>query len=168
MRGIFWRDSGLGPVRTTHCEVVGCKKEAHDSSNPPKGTNVTEQADRESYEGQQVDPEDQLQSSDTLDNEDLVDVLDQGFSPPDREPHDHTGPARNLDEWLAMEEPEPDPYALDPGIAEHRAGRLVAPDEGTGEDSDSEAVARDVGIDGAGASAEEAAMHVIDEDDDLS
>lgn len=129
---------------------------------------MTDQPDREYYEGQEVDPEDQLQPSDTLDNEDLVDVLDEGFSPPEREPRDLTRPARNLDEWLAMEEPEPDPYAADPGVAEQRAGRLVAPDEGSGEDTESEAFARDIGIDGAGASAEEAAMHVIDEDDDWS
>ena len=128
---------------------------------------MTEQADREYYEGQQVDPEDQLQLSDTLDDDELVDVLDEGFSPPDREPHDLTGPARNLDEWLAMEEPEPDPYAPDDGVVDRRAGRLVAPDQGFGEDTESDAVARDVGIDGAGASAEEAAMHVIEEDEDL-
>jgi len=40
----------------------------------------------------------------------------------------------------------------------------VAPDEGAHEDVDSEDWAEDVGIDGAGASAEEAAMHVIDGD----
>lgn len=125
---------------------------------------MTEQADRDYYEGQVVDPEDQLQPSDTLDNENLVDVLDQGFSPLERDPHDRTRPARNLDEWLAMEEPDLDPYAPDPGVAEGRAGRLIAPDQGTGEDTESDAVAYDVGIDGAGASAEEAAMHVIDDD----
>lgn len=90
---------------------------------------MTEQADREYYKCQQVDPEDQLQFSETLDDENLTDVLDEGYSPRDREPHDHTGPARNLDEWLAMEEP-------------------------------------DIGIDGAGASAEEVAMHVIEDEDD--
>lgn len=123
---------------------------------------MTEQPDREYYEGQSVDPEDQLQSSDTLDGADLDDVLDQGYSPPEREPHDRSGAARTLDEWLAQEEPEPDPYGPDLGIADHRAGRLVAPDEGSGEDVDSDEFARDVGIDGAGASAEEAAMHVLD------
>ena len=44
-----------------------------------------------------------------------------------------------------------------------RAGRLVAPDEGTGIDDEKDLVGEDVGIDGAGASAEEAAVHVIDE-----
>lgn len=46
-----------------------------------------------------------------------------------------------------------------------RAGRLVAPDEGSHEDQDKDEVAFDVGIDGAGATAEEAAMHVIPDDE---
>lgn len=48
--------------------------------------------------------------------------------------------------------------------ADPRAGRLVADDEGAHPDEEAELVARDVGISGAGASAEEAAMHVVDED----
>nr|WP_278260152.1 DUF5709 domain-containing protein [Nocardioides convexus] len=49
-------------------------------------------------------------------------------------------------------------------VGDDRAGRLVAPDEGLGEDTEKSLVAEDVGIDGAGASAEEAAMHVVPED----
>ena len=45
-----------------------------------------------------------------------------------------------------------------------RAGRLVDPDQGYGEDTESELVGTDVGIDGAAASAEEAAVHVIPDD----
>ena len=37
----------------------------------------------------------------------------------------------------------------------------MAPDEGLGLDEEKDSVAEDVGIDGAGASAEEAAVHVI-------
>ena len=51
-----------------------------------------------------------------------------------------------------------------------RAGRLVAPDQGFGEDTEKDAIAEDVGISGAGASAEEAAMHIAGDDtgfDDL-
>ena len=44
-----------------------------------------------------------------------------------------------------------------------RTGRLVRPDGGMGEDVDSQELALDVGIDGAGASAEEAAMHLTRE-----
>ena len=39
----------------------------------------------------------------------------------------------------------------------------MAPDQGLGEDVDKQEVALDVGIDGAGASAEEAAMHITRE-----
>ena len=49
-------------------------------------------------------------------------------------------------------------------VGDERAGRLVAPDEGAHADTDPEADAEDVGIDGAGSSAEEAAVHVLDED----
>ncbi|MDL9937490.1 DUF5709 domain-containing protein [Gordonia sp. ABSL1-1] len=49
-------------------------------------------------------------------------------------------------------------------VGDRRSGRLVAPDAGFGPDTESEAFASDVGIDGAGASAEEAAMHYLDED----
>jgi hypothetical protein len=39
----------------------------------------------------------------------------------------------------------------------------VAPDEGLRRDEEAVLAARDVGVDGAAASAEEAAVHVIDE-----
>ena len=48
-------------------------------------------------------------------------------------------------------------------VGGERSGRLMAPDEGAHEDTESALVAEDEGIDGAGASAEEAAMHVVDE-----
>ena len=132
-----------------------------------------DQPEREQYGEQSVDPEDQLQSEDTLDDRGLTDVLDEGYSPPEREPaHLHEGVTReeqragsSLEDRLAAEEPEPDPYAEqagDIGTADPRAGRLVAPDRGLGEDTEKDEVAEDVGIDGAGASAEEAAVHIID------
>lgn len=45
-----------------------------------------------------------------------------------------------------------------------RAGRLLSSDKGVGPDEEKDVVAFDVGIDGAGASAEEAAMHLIDDE----
>jgi len=133
------------------------------------------EGDREVYGEQSVDDEDQLQSEDTLDGRGLDDVLDEGYSPPDREPaHLRHGMTREeqregetLDERLAEEEPDVDPYADDNdyGEADPRAGRLVAPDEGLGEDVEPDEVAEDVGIDGAGASAEEAAVHVVASED---
>jgi hypothetical protein len=50
---------------------------------------------------------------------------------------------------------EPDP----------RAGRLVAPDAGVGPDLEKDEVAYDAGKAGSAATAEEAAVHVIDEDE---
>jgi hypothetical protein len=57
-----------------------------------------------------------------------------------------------------------DGLLLDDG-PDPRAGRLVAEDEGAHPDDEEDLVARDVGIDGGGATAEEAAMHVVEEDD---
>jgi hypothetical protein len=126
--------------------------------------------------------EDQLQPSDSLDDRGVDDVLDEGYSPPDREtenlrhPHDPEDP-ETLDERLAEEEPEsweserPEPGEDDivdgdvgGEVGHERTGRLVAEDEGAGEDDDAEMWAADEGIDGAGASAEEAAVHTIDEE----
>jgi hypothetical protein len=64
----------------------------------------------------------------------------------------------SLDQLLAEEEPDLDPYAGDEPL----------PSEGVGEewaDEEADLVAGDVGIDAGAASAEEAAMHVVDDDD---
>jgi hypothetical protein len=45
-----------------------------------------------------------------------------------------------------------------------RAGRLVEPDEGLESDTEKDMIAYDAGISGAGASAEEAAVHLTDEE----
>jgi hypothetical protein len=102
----------------------------------------------------------------------------------------------SLDQRLRQEEPEPDPYEqadvearrgqlaalvtqepVDPDssdgeVGAPRAGRLVAEDEGARADREGDLVARDVGIDGAAATAEEAAVHVVpdpnDDPDDLT
>ena len=57
-----------------------------------------------------------------------------------------------------------DGLLLDDG-PDPRAGRLVAEDEGAHPDEEEDLVARDVGIDAGGATAEEAAVHVVEEDD---
>jgi len=125
----------------------------------------------------------QLSVEDSLLDTRIDDVLDEGYSPPDREPahlrHPHeVDEPETLDERLAEEEPDvwSDPDASDDAttsgrdaedeVGDARSGRLVAPDEGVEEDRESDLYATDAGIDGAGASAEEAAMHVIDDDDD--
>ena len=136
--------------------------------------------DSEVYGGYSVDDEDQPQGDgDSMsDDRGLAEPLDEGYSPPEKwsvgQGYGNTALeeelGETLDQRIAQEEPEPDPYAeedvedLDDGeVGNARAGRLVAPDEGAGEDEDSEMFADDAGIDGAGASAEEAAMHVVND-----
>jgi Family of unknown function (DUF5709) len=78
----------------------------------------------------------------------------------------------SLEQRLAQEEPDSDPYAEDgenvggPEVGDERSGRLVAPDEGSHEDEDKDLIAEDIGIDGAAASAEEAAVHIVDDDEE--
>jgi hypothetical protein len=123
---------------------------------------------------------DQLQPEDTLDDRGVEDVRDEGYSPPEREPDHlrHPEGGESLEERLDEEEPETwaraeeerDADILDGDVGgevgDRRSGRLMAPDEGSHEDVEKDMVAQDEGIDGAGASAEEAAMHTIDDSDD--
>ncbi len=146
--------------------------------------------DRETYGDMSVDDEDQLQPGDTLDDGDLTDVLDRGYSPPDRAPKGYDDypteaerlQGESLDEKLAEEEPDIDPYAeaeadededhedenaLDEQLgldeADARTGRLVRSTTVWARTSTSRRSRYDVGIDGAGACAEEAAMHITRE-----
>jgi hypothetical protein len=124
-----------------------------------------------------------LDAEDTLEDDGVGDPLDRGWSPPERPwAVEHTGVTaadrETLDERLAEELPEApvpegdgigdydggDGELLDNEVGARRSGRLVAPDEGAHEDDESGLIATDVGIDGAAASAEEAAMHIVDED----
>ncbi|MFV8162534.1 MULTISPECIES: DUF5709 domain-containing protein [Mycobacteriaceae] len=122
-----------------------------------------------SSDGYSVDEDDQLTQEDALIDRGVDDLLDEGYSPPDRwrEPRDH----ETLDELLAEEEPDPamqldDPDYLDEQggddeVGDRRSGRLVAPNAGFGADEEAELLGTDVGIDGGAASAEEAAVHII-------
>lgn len=116
-------------------------------------------------------------ASDTLDGDPGDDPLDQGIAPPDRwsagegfgTTAEEQEEGESLDGHLAEEETEPDPYSDDlPYDVEQdrRSGRLVAEDEGAHADAEPDLVARDVGIDAGAASAEEAAVHDVDEDGD--
>jgi hypothetical protein len=67
---------------------------------------------------------------------------------------------------LVAEEPVTDPQGTDGEVGAARAGRLVAPDEGARTDAEGDLVGFDVGIDGAAATAEEAAVHVVPDPDD--
>jgi Family of unknown function (DUF5709) len=142
-----------------------------------------ESADLEDYE--------ELDSSDTLDGPPGDDPLDRGVVAPQRwsagmrfgTTGEEEEEGESLDQLLAEEEPEDDPYADDFGNLrdtggdedaadedvdglllddgpDPRAGRLT--NDGVGDGS---LTAHDAGIDGGGATAEEAAEHVVDDDD---
>ena len=80
----------------------------------------------------------------------------------DDDPPDDSAAADEADEDVADE--DIDGLLLDAG-PDPRSGRLVADDEGSHPDEEPDLVAHDVGIDGGAATAEEAAMHVVDDDD---
>ncbi|MEZ0108891.1 hypothetical protein ABH920_002892 [Catenulispora sp. EB89] len=123
------------------------------------------------------DPLEQLDGSDTLTPG--PDELDTGYSPPER-PLALRDP-ETLDERLAEENPDVEDLPEDwDGLGDHaggdgellgdqvggrRSGRLVAPDEGSHSGGNADLSAQDVGIDGGAASAEEAAMHLVDDEE---
>src|SRR6266702_415459 len=94
-------------------------------------------------------------ASDTLEGNPGDGPLDRGVIPPERGSAGikTAGDQESLDGLLLDDGPDP------------RAGRLVAEDEGAHADDEADLVARDVGIDGGAASAEEAAIHVVEDDD---
>ncbi len=146
-----------------------------------------ESADLEDYEVEDA--------TDTLDGDPGDDPLDRGVIPPQHwstasrfgttAAEEEQG--ESLDQLLAEEEPDleeaPDAERLediadDPDAADEdvdglllddgrdpRAGRLVAEDEGSEPVAEPDLVARDAGVDGGAATAEEAAIHVVDSDD---
>jgi hypothetical protein len=114
------------------------------------GTTEEEQAEGESL--------DQLLAEEEPD--DTEEELEDALELDDEEPED----AEDFDEDDDAGDEDVDGLLLDDG-PDPRAGRLVAEDEGAHPDEEEDLVARDVGIDGGAATAEEAAMHVVEEDD---
>jgi hypothetical protein len=115
---------------------------------------------------------DQVDPADSLAGDLTEDPLDAGYSPPDREPHntrfgttaEEQREGESLDQLLAAEEPDIGASDWSDDEADARAGRLVAPDEGAHADDESDEIATDVGRAGYASSAEEAAMHIEDEE----
>jgi Family of unknown function (DUF5709) len=123
-----------------------------------------------------------LEPSDTLDDE-LEEPLDRGVAPPERwsagvrygTTDEEQFEGESLDQHLAEEEPDvglDDAYDEDEDdedkidyVDAPRSGRLVAESEGIGPEAEPDLVARDAGVDGGAASAEESAVHTLDEDD---
>jgi hypothetical protein len=126
-----------------------------------------------------------LDMEDALDEDDYDDILGKGYSPPER-PYavDKTGTTaaeqrtgESLDERLAEEVPEvaedggdglgdaqdTDGEPVDAEAGGARAGRLVSPGQGLERPTLDDVTAEDVGIDGAASSAEEAAVHIVED-----
>ena len=123
------------------------------------------------YETGYGDPQgDQLTPSDALTGDDTEDPLDAGYTVPDRPSHSWRGETPNealhesLDEHLAEEEPEVWDQTEDVE-GDDRAGRLVAPDEGAHASVESDLIASDRGRAGYASSAEEAAVHIVDDEE---
>ncbi|NMO37163.1 hypothetical protein HG826_27010 [Streptomyces sp. GMY01] len=127
-----------------------------------------------------------LDMQDAVDERTYDDTLDEGYSPPEKPlgvdkygttaAEQHEG--ETLDQRLAQErpdvgEPEGDGVGdlpggegepVDPEAGTDRAGRLVAPDEGAHPDTTKDEIAADKGVDAGAAGAEEAAVHVVEDD----
>ena len=117
---------------------------------------------------------------DTLIERGTHDPLDEGLTPPEKwsagegfgTTAEENRRGESFEQRLRQEEPDFDAESewsedqLDDGeVGDRRSGRLADPDRGIGEDHVAELVGDDVGIDGGAASAEEAAVHIVDEDD---
>jgi hypothetical protein len=125
--------------------------------------------DERRHESADLEDYDVQDGSDSLDGDPGDDPLDRGVVPPERwsaamrfgttaaEQED----GESLDQRLAEE--EPDSLALDDD-PDPRAGRLVAKDETADAAEEDDLEAQDAGIDGGAATAEEAAVHVVDDD----
>lgn len=128
---------------------------------------------------------DQLQPDDTLVDRGVDDVLDEGYTAPEKwsaaqgfgNTLQEMRQGETLEQRMAQEVPEPDPdrplQRWNPDgdqreVGSRRAGRLVDVRSGAVHASEGhEVVADEVGIDGGAAPAEEAAVHVIDFAEDV-
>ncbi|HWU06049.1 MAG TPA: DUF5709 domain-containing protein [Streptomyces sp.] len=131
-------------------------------------------------------PTDDLDPQNVIDEPDLDDMLDTGYSPPEKplgvSKYGTTGEEQrqgeSLDQRLAQERPEEDPLGADRAddepedngpeedeAGQERAGRVAVADEQPGAVRNNRVLGRDVGIDGGAASAEEAAVHIQQDDE---
>jgi hypothetical protein len=117
-----------------------------------------------------------LDPADSLEGDEGDDPLDEGIDAGERyvaaerfgTTLEEEREGESLDQLLAEEEPDVDPYqaaaaSRDYGV-DRPAGRLVEPDEGAHETEEADLVGSDVGYDGGSDSAEESAVHIVDED----
>jgi Family of unknown function (DUF5709) len=152
-------------------------------------------SDETRHESADLEDFDTADPADSLDGAIGDDPLDRGVAPPAHwsaamkfgTTAEEQQEGESLDQHLSEEEPDPaleftddepeeadededaadediDGLLLDDG-PDPRAGRLVAQDEGAHPDAEADLVARDAGISGGAATAEEAAVHVVEDDD---
>lgn len=119
---------------------------------------------------ERIDPEqaaeqdgDQLSAGETLDDSPAQDPLDESWSPPERDTRSHWGETpleeqlgESLDSRLRQEVPDVGDAPPTGGRESDRTGRLEETGEGSWEQ---DGYARDAGIAGGAAGAEEAAVH---------
>ena len=113
---------------------------------------------------------DQLTSDDTLLDRGLDDALDEGYSVPERPRPNHYGETpweeahrETIDQRIGQEEPEVWESRPRPEREEFRAGRLIEDDDAV-DAGGTDGFAIDAGISGGAATAEEAAVHLIEEE----
>ncbi|WP_456826455.1 DUF5709 domain-containing protein [Cellulomonas sp. P5_E12] len=113
---------------------------------------------------------DQLSSEDTLLDRGVEDLLDEGYTVPTRPRSNHYGETpweeshrETIDQRIGQEEPEVWEARPRPEREEFRAGRLIEDDDAV-EAGGTDGFAIDAGISGGAASAEEAAVHLIEEE----
>jgi Family of unknown function (DUF5709) len=152
-----------------------------------ESTNVDDLEVRDAYDTLDGDPGDDPLDRGVITPERWSDAIRFGTTAEEEQE------GESLDQLLAEEEPDPalelddDLYDEDEAAAEDttgdddagdedadgllldepapRAGRLVQEDEGAHVSAEADLVASDVGVDGGAATAEEAAVHVVDDDD---
>ena len=112
----------------------------------------------------------QLTSEETLLDRGLDDALDEGYTVPERPRSNHYGETpweeahrETIDQRIGQEEPEVWESRPRPEREEFRAGRLIEDDDAV-EAGGTDGFAIDAGISGGAASAEEAAVHLIEEE----
>ena len=139
----------------------------------------SDNGDQEIYDGYSVDDEDQPGDVDdtlgtrTSSTRSTAATRRRSNTPPARATATRPGrrsTARASTSASRQEEPEPDPYAetdddhLDDGeVGDRRAGRLVTPTRASARTRRRDLLGDDVGIDAAPGSAEEAAMHIVED-----
>lgn len=157
-------------------------------TDTPEGTTDPMDAAEQADIPEQSEQLSQEQPYESLVDRGVDDVLDEGYSPPEQwssaerfgNTLEEQREGESFEERLRQEVPEeqpvfgqdpetalsvsPEDEFLDDGeVGDGRAGRLVDPNEGIGVDEEKDLVGDEVGIDGAGASAEEAAVHIVDD-----